>query len=193
MPVEVVTHLLIYHVSEYWRCNLLFHCGEPLLSLVTFTWDLLQSHSLSSPTLECHWKVPWWWVLGVGGGCIRGGGCAPLATKGSSVVVGAPVQLNSCLLTADQPAQTLLPCYRMRNKVNQWERWYHSPFWSGLRVLKLGPFSRLRSYFSKLIYWEQSSIRRGNTEVGVKSKTAGMLQQTGCLVKGGRTFHSNPL
>ena len=90
MPVEVVTHLLIYHVSEYWRCNLLFHCGEPLLSLVTFTWDLLQSHSLSSPTLECHWKVPWWWVLGVGGGCIWGGGCAPLATKGSSVVVGAP-------------------------------------------------------------------------------------------------------
>ena len=29
--------------------------------------------------------------------------------------------------------------------------------------------------------------------MGVKSKTAGMLQQTGCLVKGGRTFHSNPL
>ena len=35
------------------------------------------------------------------------------------VVVGAPVQLNSCLLTADQPAQTLLPCNRIRNKVNQ--------------------------------------------------------------------------
>ena len=42
-----------------------------------------------------------------------------MAPKGSLVVVGAPVQLNSCLLTADQPAQTLLPCYRIRNKVNQ--------------------------------------------------------------------------
>ena len=49
-----------------------------------------------------------------------------VAPKGSLVVVGAPVQLNSCLLTADQPAQTLLPCYRIRNKVKQWERWYHS-------------------------------------------------------------------
>ena len=53
------------------------------------------------------------------GGCIGDGGCAPFAPKGSPVVVGAPVQLNSCLLTADQPAQTLLPCNRIRNKINQ--------------------------------------------------------------------------
>ena len=51
--------------------------------------------------------------------CIGGGGCPPLTPKGSLVVVGAPVQLNSCLLTADQPAQTLLPCNRIKNKVNQ--------------------------------------------------------------------------
>ena len=61
--VEVVTLLLI---TMWVNIDGAIYCftvdGESLLSLVTFTWDLLQRYSLSSPSLECHWKVPWWWV-----------------------------------------------------------------------------------------------------------------------------------
>ena len=61
--VEVVTLLLI---TMWVNIDGAIYCftvdGESLLSLVTFTWDLLQRYSLSSPSLECHWKVLWWWV-----------------------------------------------------------------------------------------------------------------------------------
>ena len=100
--------LTVQSIVSLWRttfvtCHFYLGSAAALLTLFTKSWA-----SLKGSMVVGFWGQ--WWVYWV---------VVVVLPWHRLVVVGAPVQLNSCLLTADQPAQTLLPCNRIKNKVNQ--------------------------------------------------------------------------
>ena len=182
--VEVVTLLLItmwVSIDGAIYCFTVHFCHLSLLLGICCS-VTHSPHQVLSATERFH-----------GGGCSRcigGGGCPPLAPKGSLVWWVLPSSSTAAYSLQTSLRKHCCHATGWGTKITSGKdgtilKWFEGP--------KVRAIFKIEELSLKIVTLGTVEHRRGNTEVGVKSKTAGMLQQTGCLVKGGRTFHSNPL